>query len=352
MHGGSLRVVAARSPASRVSAECQAIQAYEQRTALDRAETWIDFGRRISRKIDIVRDVFDGLRRRHTIWGYGAAGKATMWVNACGMDYLGGMVDASPLRAGKLMPGTHTPIVFPDRFKEAAPDVVFITAWNYASGITAKESWFKGELGRSVAGPAVLLMAAHARGRDRAWRRRYAGTSLPRPPAPAGAGTGAWMARPAPATRPMRSRRRRGSRHWTAFSTVAVSVRDQLHRRAAGGHRRGRSGERVAGRGGQRALSARARVGGRLARHPGVPRVDRRGVLRAGRHAARRKTPRPIPSTSTGAARHSARAAPHVLNIRCSIVGRDPRGRGLTEWYLRTSASAKVAGTSTTSGRP
>jgi methylation protein EvaC len=60
------------------------------------------------------------------------------------MGYLGGMVDASPLRAGKLMPGTHTPIVFPDRFKEAAPDLVFITAWNYAPGITAKESWYRG----------------------------------------------------------------------------------------------------------------------------------------------------------------------------------------------------------------
>jgi len=28
-----------------------------------------------------------------------------MWVNATGMDYLEAMVDASPLRAGKLMPG-------------------------------------------------------------------------------------------------------------------------------------------------------------------------------------------------------------------------------------------------------
>ena len=145
MHGGSLRVVAARTPREAVSEECKAIQAYEERTALDRAETWADFGRRISRKIDIVRDVFDGLKQRDTIWGYGAAGKATMWVNACGMDYLGGMVDASPLRAGKLMPGTHTPIVFPERFKGAAPDVVFITAWNYASSITAKENWFRGK---------------------------------------------------------------------------------------------------------------------------------------------------------------------------------------------------------------
>lgn len=144
MHGGSLRVVAGRQSNAARTPECEAVFAYERQHQLDRAETWIQFGRRISRKIDIVRTTFDALRRKHTIWGYGAAGKATMWVNACGMDYLGGMVDASPLRAGKLMPGTHTPIVFPDRFKEAAPDVVFITAWNYADVIVGKESWFKG----------------------------------------------------------------------------------------------------------------------------------------------------------------------------------------------------------------
>lgn len=144
MHGGSLRVVAGRRKGEARTPECEAVFAYERRNALDQPDTWIGFGRRITRKIDIVRKVFDNLRRQHSIWGYGAAGKATMWVNACQMDYLDGMVDASPLRAGKLMPGTHTPIVFPDRFKEAAPDVVFITAWNYADVITRKEGWFTG----------------------------------------------------------------------------------------------------------------------------------------------------------------------------------------------------------------
>ena len=52
------------------------------------------------------------LAERSRIWAYGAAGKATLWLNACDMDYLEAMVDASPLRAGKLMPGVHTPIHF------------------------------------------------------------------------------------------------------------------------------------------------------------------------------------------------------------------------------------------------
>jgi hypothetical protein len=34
--------------------------------------------------------------------------------------------------------------VFPDAFKAASPDYVFVTAWNYADLIRSKESWFKG----------------------------------------------------------------------------------------------------------------------------------------------------------------------------------------------------------------
>ncbi len=78
------------------------------------------------------------------IWAYGAAGKATMWVNMCEMTYLKAVVDASPLRAGRLMPGTHTPIVSPDEFKRANPDYVFASAWNYLSGIRANEPQYEG----------------------------------------------------------------------------------------------------------------------------------------------------------------------------------------------------------------
>ena len=102
------------------------------------------FGQNIQRKIDVVKDTLARLSKTSRIWGYGAAGKATLWVNACGLDFIEAMVDASPLRAGKFMPGTHTPIVFPDEFKKSPPDYVFITAWNYADVIRKNESWFEG----------------------------------------------------------------------------------------------------------------------------------------------------------------------------------------------------------------
>lgn len=143
MHGGSLRVVASVAPVQRGPGAAD-IFAWEQNIGLSTSRVWEEFGSHIARKIRIVRDAFGALGRQFSIWGYGAAGKATMWVNTCEMNYLGGIVDASPLRAGKFMPGTHTPIVYPEQFREADPDYVFVTAWNYADHIRAKESWYSG----------------------------------------------------------------------------------------------------------------------------------------------------------------------------------------------------------------
>lgn len=144
MHGGALRVAASLDGDQPARPEVAEILAEESAMRLNDPATWRAFGDRIGRKIEIVRDTLQSLSGGHRIWAYGAAGKATLWVNACAMDYLEAVVDASPLRAGKLMPGTHTPIVFPERLRADPPDYVFVTAWNYASLIRAKEEWFPG----------------------------------------------------------------------------------------------------------------------------------------------------------------------------------------------------------------
>ena len=144
MHGGSIRIVATQDTKAPINPSVEEILTYERKKLLSDPDTWVEFGGKIGRKIKIVRDTLNKLSENSRIWGYGAAGKATLWVNACQMDYLEAMVDASPLRAGKLMPGTHTPIVFPKELKANPPDYIFVTAWNYAELIRSKEEWFKG----------------------------------------------------------------------------------------------------------------------------------------------------------------------------------------------------------------
>jgi hypothetical protein len=144
MHGGSLRVCFSRGNPGRVTEQAERILDSEARMKLNDLARWRLFAADCRRKIEIVRDVYGSLSQSRTIWAYGAAGKATMWVNACHMNYLGAVVDASPLRAGKLMPGTHTPIVPPDVFRQNPPDHMCVTAWNYADQIRAKENWYTG----------------------------------------------------------------------------------------------------------------------------------------------------------------------------------------------------------------
>jgi SAM-dependent methyltransferase len=144
MHGGSLRLAAARRGQRAPSDRVAALAVWEQDRALNDSATWDAFGTDCRRRIAVFGDTMRRLSEGASIWAYGAAGKATMWVNACEMTYLQAVVDASPLRAGRLMPGTHTPIVTPEQFKQAAPDYVFASAWNYLEAIRANEPQYDG----------------------------------------------------------------------------------------------------------------------------------------------------------------------------------------------------------------
>ena len=144
MHGGSLRISAARSGSREPADSVAELAAAEAAAELNVADTWHGFADRSRRRIDVFGDTMRRLADGAEIWAYGAAGKATMWVNACEMDYLEAVVDASPLRAGKLMPGTHTPIVNPETFQAASPDYVFASAWNYLDAIRANEPDYAG----------------------------------------------------------------------------------------------------------------------------------------------------------------------------------------------------------------
>lgn len=144
MHGGSLRLSAARVGRRLPADTVGELTAWERSAGLHDPTTWDAFADACRRRIDVFGTTMRRLASGASIWAYGAAGKATMWVNACGMDYLQAVVDASPLRAGKLMPGTHTPIVAPEQFRQSTPDYVFASAWNYLDAIRGNEPDYAG----------------------------------------------------------------------------------------------------------------------------------------------------------------------------------------------------------------
>lgn len=66
------------------------------------------------------------------IVGYGAAAKGNTLLNYCGIrsDLLQFVVDRSPHKQGKYLPGSHIPVYDEDYLKKVQPDYVLILPWN------------------------------------------------------------------------------------------------------------------------------------------------------------------------------------------------------------------------------
>lgn len=71
------------------------------------------------------------------IVGFGAAAKGTVLLNYCNikLDYI---VDGTPYKQGKFVPGVKTPIYPEEHLLEDSPDIVLILAWNFKDEIMDK----------------------------------------------------------------------------------------------------------------------------------------------------------------------------------------------------------------------
>lgn len=141
MHGGAMRVIAAPTESARKSdgsAErlLEAERSFVQESALK------EFGVKAAEHRNALRALLDRIKAEgKSVVGYGAPGRGTILLNYCGIDgkYLDYIVDASPLRAGKLMPGVHVPIYPPEKSRAAPPDYFLLLAWSYAAFILEQE---------------------------------------------------------------------------------------------------------------------------------------------------------------------------------------------------------------------
>lgn len=91
-------------------------------------------------------------RQGKRIVGYGAPAKATILLNYCSIDnsILDFVIDSTPLKQGKLIPGVRIPIRPPDEFSEANPDYALMLAWNFQDEIIRKEHKFIEAGGRFI----------------------------------------------------------------------------------------------------------------------------------------------------------------------------------------------------------
>ena len=141
-HGGSLRLFAALAGSSRQAAvTLETVRALERAAQLDRLEGYQGFAARVAAvKAGFVAFLARTKMEGKTIAAYGAAAKGNTFLNVCGagaQDIIC-VFDRSTAKQGKLLPGSHIPIVAPERLAEIRPDYLVILAWNLADEIMAQ----------------------------------------------------------------------------------------------------------------------------------------------------------------------------------------------------------------------
>jgi SAM-dependent methyltransferase len=144
MHGGSLRLQAVRGGTPDYSV--LDLRDEETRLGMGDHSYYLDLATRVDALIASIRSFLADRRATgRRIAGYGAAAKATVMLNALGVgpETIEFVVDGTPYKQGRYVPGVRVPIVAPRALLERKPDDVMIFAWNFATSIIDKEAAYR-----------------------------------------------------------------------------------------------------------------------------------------------------------------------------------------------------------------
>lgn len=154
-HGGSLRIYARHTdddsnPVSSAGAE---LAAREKKAGLESLDTYRCFAEQVRETKRCLLEFLIGVKRAgKKVVGYGAAAKGNTLLNYCGIrsDFLDYVVDRSPHKQGRFLPGTHLPVLSPDVMRETKPDYVLILPWNIKSEVMENVGYIREWQGRFV----------------------------------------------------------------------------------------------------------------------------------------------------------------------------------------------------------
>jgi SAM-dependent methyltransferase len=140
-HGGSLRLYACRAEAPYGETDSlMALRVKEHEAGLDSLSAYRGFAPRVEA---VKRSFLAFLERARsegkTVATYGAAAKGNTFLNVCGVTRadIPAVFDRSTAKQGKLLPGSHIPILAPERIGEIKPDYLVVLPWNLIAEIKA-----------------------------------------------------------------------------------------------------------------------------------------------------------------------------------------------------------------------
>ncbi len=134
-HGGSLRLYLCHTDnaAQPTAPQVGALVEREIAAGLRSLATYAAFAEQVREtKRKLLSFLIAVKREGRTVVGYGAPGKGNTLLNYCGIgtDFLDYTVDRNPHKHGKFLPGSHIPVLPPERIAETKPDYLLILPWN------------------------------------------------------------------------------------------------------------------------------------------------------------------------------------------------------------------------------
>ncbi len=145
MHGGSLRIFV-RHDSHVVDDAVIIFREEERRMGVGTTKFYQDFAIRAG---VIQSQIYDQLgefkAKGQRVAAYGAAAKGSTLLNFCGLtvEDIEFVVDRSPYKQGKLMPGAHVPVVPAEELVKRAPEVTLLLAWNFADEILDQQAAYR-----------------------------------------------------------------------------------------------------------------------------------------------------------------------------------------------------------------
>lgn len=145
-HGGSLRIYACHTGAKSKKSSVEALLKKEIDFGITDIKTYINFEESVKViKRDLLKNLIEIKNSGKKIIAYGAAAKGNTFLNYCGIrtDFIDYVVDKNPTKQNKYLPGSHIPILSPEKISQTKPDYVFILPWNLSDEIVKEYSYIR-----------------------------------------------------------------------------------------------------------------------------------------------------------------------------------------------------------------
>ena len=151
-HGGSLRLYVQRSGSPSVAVV--RLLDEERELGVDRAGFYEDFAARVRSIQTTLKELLESIKARgERIAGYAVSAKGAILLNSSGIDgrLLDYVVDRSPHKQGKAMPGVHLRVYDPVKLLEPpSPDYLLLLAWNFKDEIMQQQKEYRNRGGRFI----------------------------------------------------------------------------------------------------------------------------------------------------------------------------------------------------------